>query len=617
MIRDSYMSSVSRPRDFRKDEGFGTLRGLIDHEAGRDQFPSALILVSEVREQLAARDDPWSVTEDEAYAAIHEAAARLGIEPPFRSGNDLLAYHHSLSVRDFQWEMVLIKAVQDRDVAFLADDLRKVMFRRLGTEPARVLITDAEKFAPSLGKTVREHPDTHFVLTTSDLLYFRLLNKSFQQAENVETILADMADRDFVSGRFDLILASPDPDDLEFQDNCSGWIGRRRWERRTEAGWVPVKDSGEDRLRINSSDSGTAVQAYTGRGIFSSVSAGSGSCPGSVSDPGGDRSETELVALANLLPLLCGGGRLVITLSAVFTTGAGEAARLRNSVRQDFTVRELAEIPTDVINGNRGAICLLDIENSRSEGHITQVRRYSRAGFRAGAFSQNEGGEADFAAVRLADLDPQDPWLIGEFLAVNDPVFKKYMDAGIPKAKLSSAARVFPGRTFRNTRKVRNPNIVLVGARDAVDREVTVTDSNQVKGDLRKLAEELLQEGDVLIAGSVTRLQIGVFCPQSFPCIAAPEVFVVRPDPGKLLGNYLMIFLTSPTWEELVKTDEFRGTLSALSLEGLQDLSIPLPPLEEQQAVVAEYFAEKKIYLETQQRAEERWQSVLRRLQAY
>ncbi len=735
MIRDSCMSGVSRLRDFSEDREYKSLRNQFSSEVGHDNFPSALLLFSEVRDKLAARDEPLSVTEDEAYAAMLETAADLGIVAPIRRRETaLLTYRQSLLVMDFHWDKVLIRATQDRDVAFLAEDLRKVMFLRLRTETSRVLITEAEKFAPSLVETVREHPHTHFVLTTSYLLYFRLLKKIFQKAENVETVLADVADRNFVSGGFDLILASPD---LEIPGQG---VGRGRWKRkgrRTGAGRSAMAgaDPGENRniLLFKDPDLGTAEYAYQGQGrspfvdpaeseidrdvlggiggsLFTSddpalesgtdtdtdvcsgsdwapdadtdvctisdsdsdfdsrscshlrshphggngtgadssafagtgagsdtgsdEGAGSGAgygagsdadpAPVSVSgsdsgsDPDGSGSlESDLVALANLLPLLSGGGRLVITLSAVFSRGSGEAARLRDLIRQDFCVMEFAEIPSEVINGNRADICLLDIENSRPEDHVTKVRRYSRFGYRTCSFSDVKDGKADFAGVNLADLGPQEPWLIRDLLSVDEPVFSKYMNTGVPKVKLSSAARVFPGRSFTYSRSKRGLNIVVVGAGNAVDREVSRACRKRVKGDLRKLADELLQEGDVIIASRVTRIQARVFCAQPFPCIAAEDMFVIRPDPSKLLGNYLMIFFTSPTWEELVKTPEFACYLDKLSCEDLQDLSIPMPPLEEQRAVVAEYFAEKKIYHEAQKRVQERWQSVLKRLQVY
>ncbi len=730
MIRDSCMSGVSRLRDFSEDREYKSLRNQFSSEVGHDNFPSALLLFSEVRDKLAARDEPLSVTEDEAYAAMLETAADLGIVASIRRRETaLLTYRQSLYIRDFHWDKVLIRATQDRDVAFLAEDLRKVMFLRLRTDTSRVLITEAEKFAPSLVETVREHPNTHFVLTTSYLLYFRLLKKIFQKAENVETVLADVADRNFVSGGFDLILASPD---LEIP----GHVGRGRWKRkgrRTGAGRSAVEgaDPGENRniLLFKDPDSTTAEYAYQGRdrspfvdpaeseidrdvpggiggslfsaddpalesgtdtdtdvcsgsdwapdadtdvcsisdsdsdsrshlrshplggngsgadsavfagndagsdtgsdqGAGSGAGAGAGCVTGADADPGtasvsgsdpdGSGSpESDLAALANLLPLLSGGGRLVITLSAVFSRGSGEAARLRDLIRQDFCVMEFAEIPSDVINGNRADLCLLDIENSRSEDHVTKVRRYSRFGYRTCSFSDIKDGKADFAGVNLADLGPQEPWLIRDLLSVDEPAYSKYMNSGVPKVKLSSVARVFPGRSFTYSRSKHGLNIVVVGAGNAVDREVSRACRKRVKGDLRKLADELLQEGDVIIASRVTRIQARVFCAQPFPCIAAEDMFVIRPDPSKLLGNYLMIFFTSPTWEELVKTPEFACYLDKLSCEDLQDLSIPMPPLEEQRAVVAEYFAEKKIYHEAQKRVQERWQSVLKRLQVY
>ncbi len=724
MIRDSCMSGVSRLRDFSEDREYKSLRNQFSSEVGHDNFPSALLLFSEVRDKLAARDEPMSVTEDEAYAAMLETAADLGIVAPIRRRETaLLTYRQSLYIRDFHWDKVLIRATQDRDVAFLAEDLRKVMFLRLRTETSRVLITEAEKFAPSLVETVREHPNTHFVLTTSYLLYFRLLKKIFQKAENVETVLADVADRNFVSGGFDLILASPD---LEIP----GHVGRGRWKRKCrrkgagrsamagadpwenrnillfkdpdsttaeyayqgqgrspfvdpaeseidrdvpgsiggslftsddpdlESGadtntdvcsgsdWAPDPDtdvcsisdsdsdsdsrshphrgngSGADSAAFAGngagSDTGSDHGAGSGAGCVTGADADPGTVSGSGSDPdGSDSLESDLAALANLLPLLSGGGRLVITLSAVFSRGSGETARLRDLIRQDFCVMEFAEIPSDVINGNRADLCLLDIENSRPEDHVTKVRRYSRFGYRTCSFSDVKDGKADFAGVHLADLGSQEPWLIRDLLSVDEPVFSKYMNTGVPKVKLSSAARVFPGRSFTYSRSKRGFNIVVVGAGNAVDREVSRACRKRVKGDLRKLADELLQEGDVIIASRVTRIQARVFCAQPFPCIAAEDMFVIRPDPSKLLGNYLMIFFTSPTWEELVKTPEFACYLDKLSCEDLQDLSIPLPPLEEQRAVVAEYFAEKNIYHEALKRAQERWQSVLKRLQVY
>ena len=75
------------------------------------------------------------------------------------------------------------------------------------------------------------------------------------------------------------------------------------------------------------------------------------------------------------------------------------------------------------------------------------------------------------------------------------------------------------------------------------------------------------------------------------------------------------MFLESPNGNKVLSGKQQGTIVNNISYKDLKTIEIPLLRLEEQQAVVDEYEQELELYLESIKNAEDRWQSVVTRLQ--
>ena len=128
-------------------------------------------------------------------------------------------------------------------------------------------------------------------------------------------------------------------------------------------------------------------------------------------------------------------------------------------------------------------------------------------------------------------------------------------------------------------------------------RYIRITDLND-DGSLREetftsLAETvaapyLLEDGDILLARSGAtagkafryRAEWGRACFASY-------LIRLRPDRRKVLPDYLYYYTQSKAYRDQVRLNAIQSTIANVSAERYGNFTIPLPPLEEQQAIVA------------------------------
>ncbi|MBP3691164.1 MAG: restriction endonuclease subunit S, partial [Schwartzia sp.] len=132
----------------------------------------------------------------------------------------------------------------------------------------------------------------------------------------------------------------------------------------------------------------------------------------------------------------------------------------------------------------------------------------------------------------------------------------------------------------------------------------------------RKLTSYLLEDGDVLLPARGTATRIAVFRQQDYPCITSSNIIVIRPRQDLLDSVYLKMFFDSPLGAKILASVQQGTAVVNLSFRDLQEVEIPLPPMEEQKQMTDEYQRELDVYLKTIQNAEERWNNTLEKLQA-
>lgn len=325
--------------------------------------------------------------------------------------------------------------------------------------------------------------------------------------------------------------------------------------------------------------------------------------------------EYDMVALENLSYHLNSGGEMAIILSGRITFATGKIADLRNFVQSNYTINEIAELPEGILEYTGIKTYLLDIENIRPGDDDVIIRRYSAGERRSKRAVVTELNIKDDTFVMLSELEQQGDWNIDRIFAQQDEEYLNYQNSSVRKDFLGNVAQVFRGKSV--TKKVENGIIGVVNISNIGEYGIDYENLDTIDEDERKVANYILQEGDVLLPGRGTSIRTSVFHTQSFPCIAHSNVIVIRPDEKKLSGVYLKLFLDSPLGNKLISSAQQGSAIMNISYKDLACLEIPIPSISEQEKVAEEYIRELKIYMDTVSEAEKRWKDVLGKLQSF
>jgi type I restriction enzyme M protein len=104
-----------------------------------------------------------------------------------------------------------------------------------------------------------------------------------------------------------------------------------------------------------------------------------------------------------------------------------------------------------------------------------------------------------------------------------------------------------------------------------------------------------LKSGDVLfsIAGALGR--VAIVPDEILPANTNQALCIITPDQGKIFGRYLAHALRTPAILAQAERQKTGVAQYNLSLQQVGDLTLPLPPLATQQAIVAEIEAEQAL----------------------
>lgn len=325
--------------------------------------------------------------------------------------------------------------------------------------------------------------------------------------------------------------------------------------------------------------------------------------------------EFDMVALENLSLHLNSGGRLVITLPGRITFASGKVNDLRQFIQTSYTIKEIAELPEGSLEYTGIKVYLLDIENTRPGDDDIIVRRYSAGDRKTRRSTVTSLKVTDDTFVMLDELEEQGDWSIDRIFAQQDAEYLNFQRSGIRKELIGNVAQVFRGKAVN--KKDPAGNIGVVNISNIGDYDIDYEGLDHLQEEERKVANYLLQEGDVLLPARGTVIRTAVFHEQAYPCIASSNVIVIRPDQRNLNGYYLKVFLDSPIGNKMISGAQQGMTVMNISYKDLNVLEVPLPNMKKQQAVVKEYQDELKKYRDTVAAAERRWGEVLQKLQTF
>jgi SAM-dependent methyltransferase len=323
--------------------------------------------------------------------------------------------------------------------------------------------------------------------------------------------------------------------------------------------------------------------------------------------------EYDMVALENLSLHLENGGELVIVLPARVTFASGKISDLRSFVLQNYTVKEISELPVGILEFTGIKTYILDIVNSRPEDEDIVIRRYSAGERRSRKAPVTELVVQDDTFVLASELEEQGDWNLDRIFASQDEEWLQYQNTLVKKDQLHNVAQVFRGKSV--TGNDPNGKTGVINISDIGEYSISMESIDHIDEQDRKISAYLLKEGDVLLPARGTAIRVGVFHEQAFPCIAHSNVIVIRPDEKRLDSIYLKVFLDSPMGKKLVGSTQQGMSVMNISYKDLENIEIPVPSMDEQKAVAEEYERELQQYIETIKRAENRWNEVLARLQ--
>lgn len=316
--------------------------------------------------------------------------------------------------------------------------------------------------------------------------------------------------------------------------------------------------------------------------------------------------EPGMIATQNLLYHLNLDGKLLIVLPAKITFAGGSVAALRDYIYNNYKIHEISALPAGLfVPYTSIRTYFFTFSNGYTDDVV--VRQYtSREPIRKNTPCTElvVANEELLIGEELTDLNG---WNIDLVFSHEDDDIRAFQESPTKKMHLKETATVFRGKAV--TSRSDSGNIGVINISDMTDTGINYTGLDMIEEEERKVARYALEEGDVLITARGTVIKAAVYQKQAFTCITSANINVIRPA-GNLRGAYLKLFLDSPVGGKLLKSLQRGSTVVNLNFKDLNELEIPVPPIQVQDALIAEYNAGLTLYKQTLAAAEEAWQGV-------
>lgn len=316
--------------------------------------------------------------------------------------------------------------------------------------------------------------------------------------------------------------------------------------------------------------------------------------------------EPGMIATQNLLYHLNLDGKLLIVLPAKITFAGGNVAALRNYIHNNYKIQEISALPAGLF------VPYTSIRTyffSFSTGYTDDVvvRQYtSREPIRK-ATPCTELILADEELLIGEELTDLNGWNVDMVFSHEDDDIRAFRESPTRKVQLKETATVFRGKAV--TGQSESGNVGVINISNITETGIEYSKLDMIEEEERKVARYALEEGDVLITARGTVIKTAVFQKQPFTCITSANINVIRPT-GTLRGAYLKLFLDSPVGGKLLKSLQRGSTVVNLNYKDLSELEIPVPPIQVQDTLIAEYNAGLTLYKQTLAAAEEAWLGV-------
>lgn len=397
----------------------------------------------------------------------------------------------------------------------------------------KILITEAEKILPEWKSIIGRYKNQEITLTTENFLIDEILKTAFADYKNVEVFNLSLYKKFLIKKKYDFILSIPT---------------------------FGYKLTQEDL-------------------VFNFIS-----------------SDTEGIAIENLINYLNAKGSLFVVVPAKFTFSSGELSKLRKWINERFQVNFIYTLPEGTFRPYSGIkTYLLSLSKQKCE-------KISLGNLK---LKNNKFVIANKKEIKSNEFKQRDNWQVELFLSANNELIQKFQQIATKKIKIKEIAEIFRGKSVMK-KDIQPGEYKVLNISDIEEGDINFKNMNTIAEDARKIRRYELLTDDVVISCRGTLNKVAVFKDNKHKIIASANLIIIR-SKEKIISDYLKIFLESPLGATLIKSIQRGSIIMNINPADIGELEIPLPDLKEQKEIVDHYNKEKAVFKETMKRAEERW----------
>lgn len=153
---------------------------------------------------------------------------------------------------------------------------------------------------------------------------------------------------------------------------------------------------------------------------------------------------------------------------------------------------------------------------------------------------------------------------------------------------LTDVAALFTGLTIRNRSEISDAGAVrLIQPRSIVAGPLIDLANTDTIDERAQLGRQLLADGDLVLRTRGSRFEAAAFAGDGVATVASAPLIVLRPDREKVLPEFLQWLLNEAPEVRRALANAMRGsTVQSLNIEDLNRITVPVPPIERQRAIV-------------------------------
>ena len=248
------------------------------------------------------KDEYGEIETEKAFYRYKDLMYKYGMYHLIDDSHDFEIIYNSFS-ETFEYEELFMIAQYAPELNVICDEVIDLYTKLMKDNVASVLIAEAESFTKRIKDIIKSHSNCNFVLTSTNILNYDILQSIFKGYNNVSIKNENIYEYNFINEKFDLIFSIP-----------------------AFGGKVPYNK----------------LQNFICR-------------------------EYDSIALENLLLHLNQDGKLGIVLPARITFAGGATEKLRNFIQSMYKIEEISELPPGIFKNTAIKTYFLTIATGQTD----------------------------------------------------------------------------------------------------------------------------------------------------------------------------------------------------------------------------------------------------------